>query len=451
MTRRHEAGRLLALTAPIAAAYVGHVGMGWVDTAIVGRVGQTALAGVGLGTSLTTVVALLGHGIVSGLDPIAAQRLGAGTRPRAQEALRDALRLVLPLVGVMVLLVFALDRLVLVPESRVRWLAFEPEVSRVAHEYLWARAPGHLPYVVFAVFRAWLYADHRPGPVLLATLAANLVHLGAGLACVFGMPALGVPAFGAAAIGWVTTLSYALMAASLLPALRADLRRAHEPRTESSRAGCRRILALGLPIGAQVTLDGGIFTAVALLMNALSPLWGSAHQITNQMVSFTFVVALGLGAAAAARVGQAIGRRDPVATRLAGSTATWLGIAWMGAMGLLLWFAPRLIARVFTADPTTLDAAADLLRIAALFQVFDGLQAVGSGICRGAGMTRFPFFANLIGQWVLGLPLGCVLAFHFGLGGPGLWGGLTVGIVAVGALLLWRTRTVLARGVRPLA
>ena len=463
MTRIAEAGRLLALAAPIAAAYVGHVGMGWVDTAIVGRVGKDALAGIGLGASITTVVSLLGLGIVSGLDPVAAQRIGAGERPRARDALRHALWLVIPIAVLLGILGITLDRVLLVPSlhgalagalpgaNESPWIAFEPEVARLAHEYLWSRLPGHLPYTAFVVFRSWLYADHRPGPVLWATLVANIVHLAAGWACVFGAPALWVPEFGPVATGWVTSISYLISILCLVPAMHRDLGTRGSPRTESRRAGCLRIVTLGLPIGLQMTLDSGVFMAVALLMNKISPLWGGAHQITNQLVAFTFVVAVGLGSAASVRVGQAIGRGDATATRLAGITATWLGLVWMGAMGTVLWLAAEPLARVFTGEAGLIAAARELIRIAALFQVFDGLQAVCSGIARGAGMTRFPFVANLVGQWVIGLPLGYWLAFECGFGGPGLWAGLTAGIVAVGVLLAWRTQRVLARGVRPLA
>ena len=451
MSRTVEARRLLGLSLPIAAAHVGQVGMGWIDTALVGRLDETALAGVGLGTSLTTVGILLGLGVMLGMDSLTAQRIGAGDRAGARETLRDALWLTIPVFAVIVPLLLLMTQIVLGSSlpggSRAGWLTFEPKVAEIARDYVWTRLPGHLPFLTFAAFRSWLYADHRPAPVLIATLVANVVHFALAWCLVLGSDWLKISGCGAQPLGWVTSFAYFVSALWLWPSVRKDLRWRGVSRMRAVGVGMRSILSQGLPIGLQITLDAGVFTAVAVLMNAISPLQGSAHQITNQLVGFTFVVAVGLGNAASVRVGHAVGREDMPAARRAGTTAIAIGTAWMCSMGLAFGLCSRTLAGLFTADLAIVAATSELIRIAALFQVFDGLQAVCSGALRGAGMTRFPFLANLVGQWVLGLPLGYGLAVHAGLGGRGLWFGLTAGIVAVGCLLLVRTRLVLARNI----
>ena len=130
------------------------------------------------------------------------------------------------------------------------------------------------------------------------------------------------------------------------------------------------------------------------------------------------MVPLGISSAAAVRVGQALGRRDPMAARRAGWTALALGLGFMATTALAFVTVPNAILRLFTTDPRVLTSGVVLLLIAGVFQLFDGTQVVLTGALRGTGDTRTPMIANLVGYWVLGLPVGCVLCFHGGAGVP---------------------------------
>jgi MATE family multidrug resistance protein len=153
-------------------------------------------------------------------------------------------------------------------------------------------------------------------------------------------------------------------------------------------------------------------------------------------------VPLGISSAAAVRVGQALGRKDPAGAVLSGWTAVLLGGGFMGCAGLALALIPRPFVRVYSADPSVLATGAVLLQIAALFQLFDGFQVVATGALRGLGDTRSPMLAHLAGYWILGLPISYALCFHFGWGARGIWAGLSTALIWIGAVLLgvWRHR-----------
>jgi MATE family multidrug resistance protein len=200
-------------------------------------------------------------------------------------------------------------------------------------------------------------------------------------------------------------------------------------------ARARRLVALGLPAALQIGIEGCIFGVVTVFAARLDEVSLAAHAIAINVVSTTFMVPLGISSAAAVRVGQALGRKDPAAAVLSGWTAVLLA-------GLALALIPRPFVRVYSADPSVLATGAVLLQIAALFQLFDGFQVVATGALRGLGDTRSPMLAHLAGYWILGLPISYALCFHFGWGARGIWAGLSTALIWIGAVLLgvWRHR-----------
>jgi len=163
----------------------------------------------------------------------------------------------------------------------------------------------------------------------------------------------------------------------------------------------------------------------------------ASHQVALNTVSFTYMVPLGISSAAAVRVGQALGRRDPHGASRAGWTALALGASFMTCMAIVLWVAPHYIVRIYTPDPAVIHAASSLLFVAAFFQLFDGLQAVATGALRGAGDTRTPMIWSAGLYWLLGLPLGAYLCFRVGWGAAGLWTGLCIALILIGSGLVY--------------
>ena len=200
-------------------------------------------------------------------------------------------------------------------------------------------------------------------------------------------------------------------------------------------------------MGAEV----GIFALVGFLAARLGELPVAAHQLAISVASLTFTVAVGFGNAGSVRVGWAVGGRDREGARRAGLAAFAAGTAFMSLSALAFFLFPGAIARAMTDDPVIGAAAVPLLRVAAIFQLSDGVQAVGAGVLRGAGETRFTFVANVLGHWLLGFPAAVVLGFTLGGGVTGLWWGFVLGLTAVAAALVLRFLRVSAREIAPLA
>jgi MATE family multidrug resistance protein len=204
----------------------------------------------------------------------------------------------------------------------------------------------------------------------------------------------------------------------------------------------RQLLGLGLPAASQVTLEVGVFAAATALAGRLPPASLAAHQIAINIASFTFMVPLGIASAGAVRVGQAVGRRDAAGAARSGWTALLFGTLFMACAAAVFLLIPRVLVGAFTTNISVLQIGTSLLFVAAVFQLFDGVQGVATGVLRGLGDTRSPMLWNLAAHWFLGLPLGYALCFIGGLGVIGLWWGLSAGLIICGIALLvvWSRR-----------
>ena len=445
-----ELRELLRLAVPIALAQAGIALMGLVDTAVVGRLGAAALGAVGLANGLFFAVAVVGIGIVMGLDPLIAQAFGAQDRLRSRALLWQGAWLAAIVSAVLAVpLVFA-PRLIDVA-------GIEPSVARGAKEFLWARLPGLFPLLLFICLRAYLQAAAVVRPLVVTTVLANLANFALDLLLVFGGatlpewagPLRRVPAMGPAGSGLATTLCSVLQAGVLLAAASA-LREPEPPRRVPVAADLRAAARIGIPVGLQMGAEVGIFALVGVLAGRLGQLSIAAHQVAISLASFTFCAAVGVGNAGSVRVGWAIGARDSRGARRSGIVAFAAGASIMALAALAFWLFPRRIAWVLTDRADVIAAAVPLLAVAAVFQMSDGVQAVGAGVLRGAGDTRFAFFANLVGHYVVGLPVAIALGLWVGQGVIGLWWGLCAGLTAVAVALLSRFLRLSSREIVPL-
>ena len=282
-------------------------------------------------------------------------------------------------------------------------------------------------------------------PVMFALVSANLVNWGGNWVLIYGH--LGLPAMGLRGSALSTCLARIYMAAVLIyAAWKNEERRGHGlfehwPGVQWERI--RNLLGLGLPSAGQIVLEVGAFGAATVMAGSLSPDALAAHQIVLNWASVTFMVPLGLSAATAVAVGHAVGAQRWAEARRLGWLGLLCGAGFMGIAAAFFVTLPLPILHVYTFSPTVLAAAVPLLGLAAAFQVFDGVQAVGTGALRGLGETRLPMLANLFGYWCFGLPLGYFLCFHRGLGVQGLWYGLTAALIVTACVVLakWRSKT----------
>ena len=431
----HELRKLLRLAAPIAITQAGYALMGLVDTAVVGRLGAAPLGAVGLANGLFLGVAVLGLGVMLGLDPLFAQALGARDEARARELIWQGLWLS-GLVTLALALPIASLPFVLEPAG------IAPEVARDARLFLWLRLPGLWPMLAFAGLRSYLQAREQIGALIVSTVVANLANLALDIVLVFGK--LGLPALGAPGSGLATSLCAFLQLAIVASAVQAG------PRRPPRAADLRKALAVGIPVGLQLGAEIGVFALVGLLAGRLGAQSLAAHQIAISLASFTFCAAVGVGMAGTVRVGWAVGAGDTPAARRAGLTAFVGGAGIMSIAALCFWLAPGALARLVTDQPDVISSAMPLLTVCAVFQLSDGIQGVGAGVLRGAGDTRFAFLANLIGHYAVGLPVSVFLGLGLGQGVIGLWWGLCAGLTAVAVALLTRFLRLSSREISPL-
>lgn len=429
---------MLALASPVIIAELGWMGMGVVDTIMVGRLGAEAIGAVSVGSMVYFTVALFGMGILLGLDPMVAQAYGAGKFADCQRTLVHGIYLGLIVAPPLMALVW----------WGAPWLeltGIHPHVARPAVAYMRVLTWSTPPLLLYSALRRYLQGIGLVRPVTFALVTANLVNLAGNWALVFGR--LGLPALGVVGSAWATSLARVYLATMLLITV---VWHAYVEKTGLFHVSLDlewprllRLLKLGVPAGLQLILELGIFALATLMAGWFPPSSLAAHQIVLNAASVTFMVPLGVASAGAVRVGHALGRRDPQGARRAGWTALALGAGFMACSGLAFLLIPRALMAVYTTEPEVIRVGLALFVVAAVFQLFDGLQVTATGALRGAGETRIPMLTNLVAHWAVGLPVGYLLGFPAGLGVVGLWIGLSIGLITAGIVLLaaWARKT----------
>jgi MATE family multidrug resistance protein len=419
------------LAGPVVLAELGWMTMGVVDTIMVGHVSPAAMGAVSLGGVLFYTVAVIGTGMMLGLDTLVSQSFGAGDVMDCHRSLLNSVYLCVPLS-------LALMRVVWLFPPFLRSFGIDPVVLHDVIPFLHAIGWSIFPLLLYFAFRRYLQGMNLVKPVMFALLSANLMNLAVDWILVFGK--LGAPPMGAEGAGWATCLSRVYMSSVLLAYIFYHERRFRTGWRETpfrpDLVRIRRLIGLGLPAAMQLSVEVGVFAAVTTLIGKLGADALAAHQIAMNAASFTYMVPLGIGAAAAVRVGQALGRGDVAAASRAGWTATLMGGGFMSLAGIVFLVAPGTIVRIYTPDPKVLQLGVTLLAVAAAFQLFDGVQTVITGALRGAGDTRTPMLCHLLGYWALGFPLGYVLCFRLNWGVPGLWAGLCLALIVIGSVLM---------------
>lgn len=434
-----EVSPMLRLALPVVASELGWMAMGLVDMLMVGRLGPEAIGAVGIGNIMFFSVTIFGIGLLLGLDTLVSQSYGAKDVADCHKSLVQ---------GIYLAIVVAVPLMLLVGLSLwyLPYAGIDPPVQKLVGPYLLIQNLSLAPLLVFFALRRYLQSMDLTMPGLISLGVANLANWFFNWVLVYGH--LGFPALGVAGSSWSTFLSRIAMLAFL-----AGYTILHGIKTKNGLVEtslrfdfvrARELVRLGLPTALQLTLEVVVFGVAAILAGRLGKNPLAAHEIVLQIAGTAFMVPLGVSSAGAVRVGQAIGRKDPAGASRSGWTAIALGAGFMAISGLTMLFASELILSRFTTDPSVMATAKTLLIAAAVFQVFDGIQVVGSGTLRGLGETQIPMYATLTAHWIIGLPIAYFMAFPAGHGVVGIWIGLCSGLVTAGLLLLaawvWKVR-----------
>lgn len=422
---------MFVLALPVVLAELGWMTMGIVDTLMVGRLSPEAIGAVGIGSSLFMAVGIFAMGLLLGLDTFVSQAFGAGRLDECHRWLHHGVVTSLVLTVPTMLLLWAIS-------AGLDGWGLDAGVLALTKPYLDAVTWSVPPLLLYASFRRYLQGMGVVRPVMAALVGANLINILVNWVLIFGK--FGAPALGVTGAAWATVFSRVVMAGYLGTVIIFRERASRPGLFETSLlidvSWLRRLFMLGVPAAMQVTLEVGVFAAATALAGRLVPAQLAAHQIAINMAALTFMVPLGVASAGAVRVGHAVGRGDPDGAVRAGWTALLFGTAFMTCAAAIFLVTPRMLIGAFTTDAGVLAIGVKLLFVAAVFQLFDGLQGVATGVLRGLGDTRTPMLWNLAGHWLIGLPLGYALCFALGLGVLGLWWGLSTGLIICGIALL---------------
>jgi MATE family multidrug resistance protein len=390
-----------------------------VSTLFVGRLGASALAGVGLGGVAAFALIGFGFGLLRAVKVVVSHATGAGKRSEIPAYVSAGVMLALGL-GV---LAIGFGRLL---TQVVPAFAATPQAGTHAAEYLSLRNLG-APFALMAiVLREARYGLGESRSPLTSALAANVTNIALDAVLILGL-GWGVSGAGAAAACGHVVESGLLLVAS------------RDPGFAFRRTRVRHVthlLRLGLPLGLQFLLEIGAFAVLVVMLGRLSDLDLAAHQIALQVIHISFLPAFAVGEASSILVGQAVGAGEDGLIKGLARRAFAVAAIYTGVCAILFWLFGMAIASAFTSDPAVRILAAKLLFVAALFQVFDAANVVARCVLRGTGDVRFPAVVAVATAWIFTPPLTWLLGYHLGLGALGGWLGLCAEII-IGAVVLW--------------
>jgi len=439
---RTEFVPMLKIAVPVVLAELGWMTMGVVDTVMVGALGPEAISAAGVGNSMHIAFAIFGMAVMLGLDTLVSQAYGA-------RDIRDCHRWFFDGMTLSALMTVPIMALLGLVWYAIPLLGFHPAVEPLLDSYFGVLMLSTPFLLAYAVCRRYLQGMHAVTPVMIALVTANVINAGGNWVLIHGH--WGFPALGVAGSAWATVISRAYMLFTLLFAVwwidkgRSAGHQAIGPSGQSlwhidrafDAARLRTLLALGLPAASQMGAEVGVFALATALSGMLDPISSASHQIALNLAGVAFMIPLGLGSAGAVRVGHAVGAGDRPRAAAAGWTAIIMAILFVAAAGVMFVIVPRQLIGWFSQDASVLSVGTSLLFLAAVFQIFDGLQGVITGTLRGIGDTRTPMIVNLVAHWLLGLPTSYILCFVVGWGVYGLWIGLSLGLIVTGTILLW--------------
>ncbi|HRV82512.1 MAG: MATE family efflux transporter [Planctomycetes bacterium] len=440
---RREWWVLFRLAIPIIFTNLTMFSMSAVDTLMIGHRSKEDLAAMGLALVWLQGTTMFASGILFGMDPIVSQAHGAGDRKRIAAVLGQGWVLAAILTPLLMLAWWWTEDFLLLAGQ-------DPALAHAGGAYARWLCPSAPFLMIFTVSRQWLQGRRIVKPILFHAMWANALNVLLNWVLIFGHA--GAPEMGLVGASVATSITRAAMAAGLVAYL---MRKQHHvvPRlglVPAARDGAalRQLFWLGLPVAFQVSFEIGAFGLSTLFAGRLGTTAASAHLVVLNMASITFMVPLGIGLAASARVGNLIGEGRLERARRSARWAFGMGAGTMACFALVFYFGRHELPWLYTnaGEIDVRMAAASILPIAAAFQIFDGIQVVGSGVLRGAGQTRASAFFNFLGYWPLALPLGWFLTFRMDMGIRGIWWGLALGLAGVATgLIVWWKRTPLER------
>src|SRR6185312_9103641 len=429
----HESKLLLKLSGPIIIGQVGQVVIGLADTVMVGALGPVSLGASAFGNSVFAIFFVFGLGLLSPLSALFAHSEGEENYPHGGKLLHHGLAVAFGISLVMILILYA--SLPLLPH-----LGQTPEILKTGTAFFKIIMWSIVPSMIYQAYKQFTDGIGRTKIGMVVMLVGVIVNVPANYILIHGL--YGFPRMGLNGSATATLLVRILMAMAL--AIYVHLHpQFHRYMTEKwthrfDHYVLKNVLRLGIPNGFTFLFEVAGFSAAAILMGRFGAVPLAAHQITISLASTTFMVTVGLGIAASIRVGYERGRKQWHLARYIGFTAIALGAAYMSVCALMMYALRFWFPSLYVNDKEVIAWTAKFLVIVAFFEIFDGAQAVAIGALRGMADTKWPSVFAFVSYWILGLPLGYMMSFHWGLGPIGIWLGLLIGLMIAASLMTWR-------------
>ena len=421
------------LAYPVIIGQLGMMMMGVVDSMMVGRIGAEPLAAASIANSLFILIFIIGIGISSAITPLTAISIGALKYEECGSIFRHGL-----LINSLTSLILAI--IIIGSAGLIRFLDQPEKVAVLAEPYTVILGLSVFPSLVFMAYRNFIEGLSVMRPAMIITLLANIVNFIVNWLLIYGN--WGFPELGLNGAGWATFSSRLFMMVMLIIYVnKTEFFKKFDMSLRKFKANIstfKKILNLGIPGGVQYFFEVGAFVFAAIMIGWFGTEQLAAHQIAINLASISFMSATGISAAGSIRVGNAVGKRSIKAIRDAGFTAIILGGSVMAGFGILFVLFNKLLPAIYISDEGVLSFASNLLFIAAMFQISDGVQAVGIGILRGLTDVKVPTIITFIAYWILAVPIGYFLGFVMNMQVYGVWVGFFVGLTASATLLTLR-------------
>ncbi len=430
---KEEVKKTLNLAYPVIIGQLGFIMMGVVDSVMVGSVGAVPLAASSVGNSLFILIFIVGLGISIAVTPLVAIAVGGNRYDECGILFRQSL-----LINVVVGIIIAL--IIFIGSSLLVYINQPPEVVKQAQSYSRLLGLSAIPSMIFSSYKQFIEGFSVMRPAMVVVLLANLINVLFNWLLIFGN--MGFPELGLDGAGWSTFASRIFMALTLMIyVMRAENFKQYDVTPYFKGINTKiikKILALGLPSGVQYFFEVGAFSFAVIMVGWLGTHQLAAHQIAINLASISFMCAVGVSAAGSIRVGNAVGRKSISETRKAGFTAIIVSASIMGTFGIVFVTLRNVLPALYIENASVISFASSILIIAALFQISDGVQAVGIGILRGLTDVKGPTLITFIAYWILALPIGYFLGFTLAYGIVGVWIGLFLGLTTSAILLTLR-------------
>ena len=433
MTIKDHFKTTFILAYPVMLSQLGQVAVGVADSMMVGQLGPVPLAASALANSIFFVIMMFGIGVSMGITPLVSIADGKSKLKRISRLFSHGL-------WINVTAGILLIGVILGLSQGLSYLEQPEEVVVLAIPYLFIITASLLPMMVFQTFKQLAEGLSQTKQAMYITIFCNLVNIFLNWVFIWGK--LGMPAMGLNGAGLATLISRVLMmlmmGGYILSSSRYKKYHFKLRNPNASFPMITRILKIGIPTGFQYIFEVSAFGTAAIMMGWIGVNALAGHQIALNLASISYMMATGLSTAGMIRVSNQIGKGNLKAMREAGMVVFGLVMAFMFLCAVIFMVFRDFLPVLYIDDPEVIALSSSLLVIAGLFQLSDGVQVVGLGVLRGLEDVKVPTLVTLMAYWVLGLPLGYVLAFEFGFAEKGIWYGLLIGLSITAVLLFFR-------------